>query len=167
MFYLEELPNEIFLIIYSYLTKFELLESFLTLNQRLNDLLSKYVNHINLSSILTNNQLNRFSKNYFPHINSYISSLTIDNYYIGNDFLEKTKFIQLDNLYRVKLVDNGIDLQHDLLQRFKPEILNIVITSLNQESKHWKFVSTSLKRLEIDLEIGEYAKKYVEEIVFI
>ncbi len=59
MFYLEELPNEIILIIYSYLSKFDLLESFLKLNQRLNNLLSRYLNHINLSSILPNNQIEK------------------------------------------------------------------------------------------------------------
>jgi hypothetical protein len=87
--------------------------------------------------------------------------LTFDNYQIGNDFLEKTKFVQLENLSRIKLIDDGIDLQEDLLKRFKPDILNIVITSLNQDNKPWKFLSTSVKRLQIELETGENAKKYL------
>jgi hypothetical protein len=36
-----------------------------------------------------------------------------------------------------------------------------VITSLNQENKRWKFLSTSVKRLQIELETGENAKKYL------
>jgi hypothetical protein len=161
MFHLEDLPNELFLIIFSYLTKFELLESFLKLNIRLNILLSNSIHHLYFSSILTKNQLDTYSQNYFPFINNYIYSLTFDNYQIGNDFLEKTKFIQLENLSRIKLIDNGIDLQEDLLQRFKPDTLNLVITSLNQENKRWKFLSTSVKRLQIELETGENAKKYL------
>jgi len=161
MFHLEDLPNELFLIIFSYLTKFELLESFLKLNIRFNILLSNYIHHLYFSSILSKNQLDKYSQNYFPFINNYIYSLTFDNYQIGNDFLEKTKFIQLENLSRIKLIDNGIDLQEDLLQRFKPDTLNLVITSLNQENKRWKFLSTSVKRLQIELETGENAKKYL------
>jgi len=161
MFHLDDLPNELFLIIFSYLTKFELLESFLKLNIRFNILLSNYIHHLYFSSILTKNQLDKYSQSYFPFINNYIYSLTFDNYQIGNDFLEKTKFIQLENLSRIKLIDNGIDLQEDLLQRFKPDTLNLVITSLNQENKRWKFLSTSVKRLQIELETGENAKKYL------
>jgi len=161
MFHLEDLPNELILIIFSYLTKFELLESFLKLNIRFNILLSNYIHHLYFSSILTKNQLDKYSQNYFPFINNYIYSLTFDNYQIGNDFLEKTKFIQLENLSRIKLIDNGIDLQEDLLQRFKPDTLNLVITSLNQENKRWKLLSTSVKRLQIELETGENAKKYL------
>ena len=160
MFHLEDLPNELFLIIFSYLTKFELLESFLKLNLRFTILLSKHIHHINLSSTLTRSQLDKYSKNDFPHINNYIYSFTFDNYQIGKDFLEKTKLIQSENLYQIKLIDNGIDLEEDLLERFKPDILNIVITSLNHENKRWKFLSTSVKRLQIELETGENAKKY-------
>ena len=72
-------------------------------------------------------------------------------------FFEQTKF---ENLYRIKLIDNGINLQDDFLQRFQPDILNIVMTSLNHDDKQYGFLSKSLKRLEIELFIGENAKKY-------
>lgn len=155
MHYFDELPNELFLIIFSYLEKSQLIESFFQLNKRLNNLLLKYIYHINLSSILTKNQFNQFLKIY-----SFIYSLNIENYQIGNDFIQKFKFIPLENLYRIKLLDYGIDLYEEILQRFKPEILNIVITSLNQDNKSYQFFSTSLKQLEIEFQIGEYAKKY-------
>jgi hypothetical protein len=160
MFYFDELPNELILMIFSYLTKFELLESFLKLNTRFNCLLSKYIHHINLSSIFTKNEINKFSKDYFSYIKNEIYSLTIDNYQIGKDFLQTTKSIQLENLFRIKLIDHGIDLQQELLKRFNPEVLTVVITSLNQENKQWELASTSVKRLEIEFETGEIAKKY-------
>ena len=89
MFHFEDLPNELVLIIFSYLTKFELLESFLKLNQRFNILLLKYIHHINLSSILTKIQLDKYLNNYLPLINNHIYSFTFDNYQIGNIFLKK------------------------------------------------------------------------------
>jgi len=152
MFCLEDLPNELFLIIFSYLKKYQLIQSFFQLNKRLNSILFKFVYHINLSSIITKDQLDKYLNIY-----SFIHSLTIDNYHIGNYFLDKIKFIQLQNLYRIKLIDNGINLQENLLKIFKPDVLTIVITSLNQEKK---FLLTSVKRLEIEFQIGEYAKKY-------
>lgn len=154
MFCLEDLPNELFLIIFSYLKKYELIKSFYELNKRLNSILFKFVYHINLSSIITKDQLEKYLNIY-----SFIYSLTIDNYQIGNYFFEKIKFIQLENLYRIKLIDNGIH----LLERIKPDVLNIVITSLNHENK---FLLTSLKRLEIEFQIGEYAKKYFLSFFF-
>jgi hypothetical protein len=154
MFCLEDLPNELFLIIFSYLKKYELIKSFYELNKRLNSILFKFVYHINLSSIITKDQLEKYLNIY-----SFIYSLTIDNYQIGNYFFEKIKFIQLENLYRIKLIDNGIH----LLERIKPDVLNIVITSLNYENK---FLLTSLKRLEIEFQIGEYAKKYFLSFFF-
>ncbi|CAF0844300.1 unnamed protein product [Adineta steineri] len=161
MIYLEDLPNELILSLFSYLTKFELLKSFLKLNIRFNILLSNYIHHINLSSILTKNQIDKYSKNYFPYINNDIYSLTFDNYEIGKYFLEKIKFIQLENLYKIKLIDNGIDLQDGLFEIFKPNILNLVITSLSQEKKRWKFSSTSIKQLQIELQTGDIAKNFL------
>lgn len=156
MFCLEDLPNELFLLIFSYLKKFELIESFLQLNNRLNNLLLKYISHINLSTIFRKNEIN-----HFLNINSFISSITIDNYQIGNYFIDK---INLENLYRIKFIDNGIDLQEKFFEKFQPEILNIVITSSNSNDKQCKFISKSLKRLEIEFQSGEYAKRYFKQI---
>ena len=153
MFDFDELPNELYLIIFSYFKKYQLIQSFYQLNRRINYLIIKYFLHINLSTKFPNKQFKEYL-----NIQSFISSLTIESNQIEKSFLNQ---IQLDSLNQIKLIDSAIDLQEYILDKFQPETLHLVFTSLNELNRNSQINFQSLKKLELEFYIGEYAKNYL------
>ena len=160
MFDLEDLPNELLLMIFSYISQLELSQSFLQLNQRFTNLLIPYFRHWNLSSKFEQKKLNRLFINYFPLLNNFVSSLTIDNEHIGREFLEKTKSIPFENFSYLQLIDNAIELTEDFIEKFSPECLKLVQTPFYQENKRDYFLPKSIKDLSLHFHIEYDTEKY-------
>lgn len=156
---LEDLPNELLLIVFTYLSKLHLFQAFLRINGRLNDLLSKYAHHINLSSVFSQLEIEQYCHNVLPQLKDTVYSLTLDSGHIGRSLLETAKCIPLHNLSRIKLIGRGLDLQEDLLRVLRPDVLHLVITSFNETSKLCPLASTSVQRLKIEFETGEDARQ--------
>ncbi|CAF1004696.1 unnamed protein product [Adineta ricciae] len=116
---------------------------------------------MNFSSVLSKQQIDKYAQKFLPFIRNSIYSFTFDDYHIGRTFFDQTRSIRLENLSQIKLIDHGIDLQDDFLGQFRPETLNLVITSFNQTCKPCKLLSTSIKRLHIEFETGDDAKHYL------
>lgn len=152
MYHLEDLPNEVLLIILSYFNKFELSQSFIDLNQRFTHLVTKYLHHIHFSSKYRREDLIQLLVDKIPVIQQFIYSLSIDNQTVGKYFLENSKTIQLENLFSLQLVDQGIDLLDDFSSIYQPEVLTLIQTPFYQQTKRYSITSTSLKYLQIDVQ---------------
>lgn len=146
MFGFDDLPNELYLILFSYLKKDQLIESFYQLNQRIDRILLNYFSKIFLTTKLTRKQLQQYQQ-----IDSLINYLVIDNYQIGKEFL--CKDIPLKNLSEIKLIDSAIDFS----EKLQPEIINIVCTNFNENNQKIHFQS---KQIQFEFISSEYAKKY-------
>ncbi|CAF1143122.1 unnamed protein product [Didymodactylos carnosus] len=75
---LEELPNELLLVIFSYLSSIEIIYSFVNLNNRYSQILSLYSIDLDLSSINIEN-LNYYCQKIIPAVGAYVHSLTLNN----------------------------------------------------------------------------------------
>lgn len=148
---MEGLPNELYLLVFSYLNKWQLIESFYQLNQRFNRLLFKYLSHVYLSSNVQRKHLE-----YFTKISSWIQSITIENKQIGREFLQQC---QLNNLQRIKLIDHGMEFYQEILSKYHPGKFHLVVTSFDQQKKSYRIQSEGLEEFQMEFYLPEYAKK--------
>lgn len=148
---MEGLPNELCLLVFSYLNKWQLIESFYRLNQRFDRLLFKYLSHVYISS-----NIRRKDLDYLAKISSWIESVTIENQQIGREFLKKC---HLENVHRIKLIDHGTEFYQEILSKYQPERFHLVITSFDQQTKPYRIDSNSLKEVQMEFYLPEYAKK--------
>ena len=149
---MEDLPNELCLMIFSYLTKCQLIETFTRLNQRFDRLLGRYLSHVYLSANFTRNDFKSFEQ-----IQSWIRSVTIENERIGREFLRR---YQLNNLQRIKFIDQiGNNFNEEISNKYQPEIFHFVFTSFQQQNSPFRIQCNSLKEVQLDFYQSEYAKK--------
>ena len=160
MLVFDDLPNELILIILSHLTKFQLFQSFSNLNRRLNDLVGNFVQHLSLSSSVSRTQFDALFDNHLRSIQSLLCSLSIENDTVGNYLLEKTQFIPLHNLSRLKLIDRALDLHEHLFKSIEPDRLDIVVTPFYPNDPSTPLSFASSKPLQIHLDIGDNAKDF-------
>ena len=153
MFGFDDLPNELYLIVFCYLTKDELIESFYQLNQRINSILLKYFSRIFLQTKLTRKQIEQYQQ-----IDAFIQNLTIENYQIGKEFIcEK---ISLKNLSRIQFIDSALELYENVIERIQPEIIAFVSTCFCQNQRKFDFQSKSIQKFQFEFLSNDFATKY-------
>ncbi|CAF0982644.1 unnamed protein product [Adineta steineri] len=126
---LEDLPDELFLLIYRYLNKIEILNSFSCLNHRFSKTIHEFTEEIDLNSIPLK-LINRFQNEIFPNIISNIRSIIF-----SDDFqrfpinfelfpnLESIHFLNsfsqnyLYNVKQIKIDLVPVDAQIDLMKK--------------------------------------------------
>lgn len=149
----EDLPNELILLIFSYFNRSELFQSFLQLNKRFTSLLVEHFHHLHLSKTFTQEDFQRLMIEYFPVMKDYISSLTIDHPCIGKEFLRRIESVPLNHFFSVHLIDEAIDFHEEFLQRFQPDRVQITSTSFYPTKNPIRLQSTSIKQIQLDLQI--------------
>lgn len=159
MFLFEDLPNELILIIFSFLQPSDLFEKFLRLNSRLKNLLVEHFRHVELLKSFDQENFRKFVDEFLPLTNDFVRSLTIDHQIIGNEFLHRTKSIRFDCLENLRLIDDAIDLSDEFLRRFPLEFLRLSSTSFYERTKSISLQSKSIKRIQIDLQIEHFIEK--------
>jgi len=113
---LENVPNEIFLMIFSHMTLFEIIESFCSLNKRLNNVISLNI-LMNKNGIVINKRCLSFNKchsiitskiNDLSFILNCIRSIYIDGIYVNccdiiSEWIFHSKILRFINLKKVIL----------------------------------------------------------------
>ncbi|UJR34063.1 hypothetical protein I4U23_021474 [Adineta vaga] len=133
----EDLPNEILLSIYRYLSPINVLDSLLNLNKRINQTIISYREKIYFSH-LSLNECFHLLNNHLPNLASNVSSLYIDTrsmLNIGRIFEEK--FYKIDQQFPL--------LRHLIFRQIDIETL---------ENLSWRF-NTMLYLHELDIDIDE------------
>jgi hypothetical protein len=117
---MEQLPNELWLFIYRYLHKIDILYSFTHLNYRFQQLIEPYQYQIDLNDISLNS-LKRFVHHVLPIYSDQIRSLSIQNIHQIN-FFNKNNILQLiKNLECLTFTidyDNDSEVIDSWLQKF-------------------------------------------------
>ncbi|CAF1379044.1 unnamed protein product [Adineta steineri] len=105
---MEQLPDEIWLLIYRYLHHIDILNSFTNLNNRFQSLIRPYLYNIHLNEISLNT-FEQFTHNVLPNYGDHIRSLTIENIHHISFFNENNILQLMKNLESVTFTINRND----------------------------------------------------------
>ncbi|CAF0788474.1 unnamed protein product, partial [Didymodactylos carnosus] len=106
------LPNELFVMIFEYLTHFDILHTFLGINERIDYLLAQYTTDIDLRQC-TIAQFEHYCHHVIPIIGSYVKSLKLSNKYScgqielgeSKNLLSNLPYLESLSLYNVEYDD--------------------------------------------------------------